>query len=167
MSFSHSLITHLPRSPLAALPWRAPLRKVPRRLQHAVLARALNLALKTQLEDGELDFLDGRVVAIRVGDLGYRWAITLHEQQIQLLPDADGGEAQISGDSREFLLLAGRRADPDTLFFQRRLLIEGDTELGLAVKNLIDAVDLDELPKPLLRALHLAADLAEAAGPRP
>lgn len=163
MSFSQTLIHHLPRSPLARLPWRAPLRKVPRRLQHAALTRALNLALRQQLEDGELDFLNGRIVAIAVTDLDYHWAITLHEDKLCLLPDSDGGEAQISDSSREFLLLAARRADPDTLFFQRRLMISGDTELGLAVKNLIDAVDLDELPKPLLRALNLAADVAESA----
>lgn len=163
MSISQSLIHHLPHSPLAHLPWRAPLRKVPRKLQHAALSQALNLALKQQLEDGELDFLEGRIVAIQVSDLDYHWAITLHEDKLCLLPDNDAGEAQISGSSREFVLLAARRADPDTLFFQRRLMISGDTELGLAVKNLIDAVDLDELPKPLLRALNLAADIAESA----
>jgi predicted lipid carrier protein YhbT len=27
------------------------------------------------------------------------------------------------------------------LFFQRRLVIEGDTELGLALKNLLDSLD--------------------------
>jgi predicted lipid carrier protein YhbT len=36
------------------------------------------------------------------------------------------------------LLLAGQ-VDADTLFFQRRLAIAGDTELGLVVKNWLDA----------------------------
>ena len=31
--------------------------------------------------------------------------------------------------------------DPDTLFFNRDLSIEGDTELGLVVKNMLDAVE--------------------------
>ncbi|MGL4734573.1 MAG: ubiquinone anaerobic biosynthesis accessory factor UbiT, partial [Enterovibrio sp.] len=44
------------------------------------------------------------------------------------------------------LLLAARKEDPDTLFFQRRLLIEGDTALGLQVKNALDSVDLSALP---------------------
>jgi predicted lipid carrier protein YhbT len=34
---------------------------------------------------------------------------------------------------------AHQEEDPDTLFFQRRLVIEGDTELGLQVKNLMFA----------------------------
>jgi predicted lipid carrier protein YhbT len=34
-----------------------------------------------------------------------------------------------------------REEDPDTLFFARRLTIEGDTELGLVAKNLLDGID--------------------------
>jgi predicted lipid carrier protein YhbT len=58
-------------------------------------------------------------------------------------------------------LIAGRKEDPDTLFFQRRLSIEGDTELGLEVKNLMDSVDLDALPKPMLSALTHLADFVQ------
>ena len=40
-----------------------------------------------------------------------------------------------------FLQLAARQEDPDTLFFNRSLSIEGDTELGLVVKNMLDAME--------------------------
>jgi hypothetical protein len=44
---------------------------------------------------------------------------------------------------RPRLCAAGaRQQDPDTLFFSRRLAMEGDTELGLLVKNTIDAIEL-------------------------
>lgn len=61
-----------------------------------------------------------------------------------------------------FLELLARQEDPDTLFSHRRLALEGDTELGLAVKNMPDAVDLASLarvPMPgwLRRRLGLAA----------
>jgi predicted lipid carrier protein YhbT len=39
------------------------------------------------------------------------------------------------------MLLARRQEDPDTLFFSRRLSMEGDTELGLLVKNTLDAIE--------------------------
>jgi predicted lipid carrier protein YhbT len=39
-----------------------------------------------------------------------------------------------------------REEDPDTLFFNRKLIIEGDTELGLIVKNLLDSVDWSTTP---------------------
>ena len=58
----------------------------------------------------------------------------------------------------DYLVLARRQEDPDTLFFQRRLVIEGDTEVGLALKNLLDATDPAELfsflPAPLQSVLR-------------
>ncbi|CCG96496.1 conserved hypothetical protein, putative sterol carrier domain, SCP (fragment) [Marinobacter nauticus ATCC 49840] len=51
------------------------------------------------------------------------------------------GEATIRGSVGAFRTLAERKQDPDQLFFQRRLVIEGDTELGLALKNLLDSLD--------------------------
>ena len=45
----------------------------------------------------------------------------------------------------DYWLIARRQEDPDTLFFQRRLSITGDTELGLTLKNLMDATDFAPL----------------------
>ena len=65
----------------------------------------------------------------------------------------------LTATAQDFLALALRREDPDTLFFGRRLLMEGDTELGLLVKNFLDALELKpSLPAPrdalrVLRAL--------------
>jgi len=59
------------------------------------------------------------------------------------------------------MMLAARSVDADTLFFQRRLKIEGDTELGLSLKNFLDAQDLSGLPFAGLinTALQKAIDL--------
>ncbi|MDU3716824.1 MAG: SCP2 domain-containing protein, partial [Klebsiella michiganensis] len=46
--------------------------------------------------------------------------------------------------------------------FQRRLVIEGDTELGLYVKNLMDAIELEQMPKALRIMLLQLADFVEA-----
>ena len=51
----------------------------------------------------------------------------------------------ISANAQDFLRLAQRQEDPDTLFFNRRLSMEGDTELGLLVKNALDALELPVL----------------------
>ncbi|GAL10696.1 putative lipid carrier protein [Vibrio astriarenae] len=66
-----------------------------------------------------------------------------------------------SGSLNDLVLIAGRKEDPDTLFFQRRLSIEGDTELGLEVKNLMDSIDLDSLPKAMQVMLNQLADFVE------
>ncbi len=60
-------------------------------------------------------------------------------------------DLKISAGAHDFLRLATRVEDPDTLFFNRRLVMEGDTELGLAVKNMLDALET-----PIFRAEHLA-----------
>ena len=57
----------------------------------------------------------------------------------------DVTDLTISANAQDFLLLAQRQEDPDTLFFNRRLSMEGDTELGLVVKNAIDALELPVL----------------------
>jgi len=62
----------------------------------------------------------------------------------RLPPDAAGTPATtFTATARDLARLALRLEDPDTLFFDRRLRIEGDTNLGLRVKNMLDAVDLD------------------------
>jgi len=56
----------------------------------------------------------------------------------------------LSGELHPFLLMLARREDPDTLFFQRRLAIEGDTALGLELKNFLDRLEWEALPLPAL-----------------
>lgn len=69
----------------------------------------------------------------------------------------------ISAGARDFLRLARREVDPDTLFFDRKLSIEGDTELGLLLKNTLDAIDLKNAlgapPCPLRLLSALRASL--------
>ena len=56
-------------------------------------------------------------------------------------PTASGApyDLRISASTRDFIALALRQEDPDALFFDRRLLMEGDTDLGLVVKNTVTA----------------------------
>ena len=44
-----------------------------------------------------------------------------------------------------FLCLLAGEEDPDPLFFKRELTIAGDTESGLLVKYMLDAVELPKL----------------------
>jgi predicted lipid carrier protein YhbT len=123
----------------------------PPSLAFSVVAnRLLWPALKT------LDWqaLAGRRYAIRVKDIGLNLRFTVTQRGFA--PDSGAPELTVSATARDFLLLLSRREDPDTLFFSRRLVSEGDTQLGLTVKNLLDALDpeavLQRLPAPLARA---------------
>lgn len=99
----------------------------------------LNRTFAAPLEEGEFDVLEGRRITLVIDDLGVSLSLTLEAKRLILC--SEEGEATIRGGWREFLCLATRREDPDSLFFQRRLIIEGDTELGLTLKNLLDGCE--------------------------
>ncbi|MCJ8170826.1 ubiquinone anaerobic biosynthesis accessory factor UbiT [Atopomonas sediminilitoris] len=145
-----------------ALPLAA---RVPQPLQRLPLQPLLNRLLRGPLQEGAFDALEGRWMRLQLRDLNLAWCMTVRAGRLQLAANAPY-EATISGNWREFLLLASRQEDPDTLFFRRRLSIEGDTELGLAVKNLIDSLDPDELPPRVWQALvWLGEQAAQQAVP--
>nr|MBA2815962.1 putative protease YhbU precursor [Candidatus Pantoea persica] len=66
------------------------------------------------------------------------------------------------GNANDLLLVAARNVDPDMLFFQLLLVIEGDTELGLEVKNLMDALELEAMTTALRTGLQQLAAFVEA-----
>lgn len=112
-----------------------------------ILSQALNQALAPIIEDGILSPLIGKHVLIIVEDLGLRFSFTLHKNRFAPINITTDHHLTIRATLPDFYLLATRQEDPDTLFFNRRLVIEGDTELGLIAKNAMDSL---ELPKPLL-----------------
>ena len=59
--------------------------------------------------------------------------------------------------------LASRLEDADTLFFQRRLELTGDTELGLTARNLLDRLPWESVPLGLRVVLNRCARLASEA----
>ena len=131
-----------------------PGRLIPYSAQKQVLSVVLNQAFREPLQHGELDFLEGAKVRIKVTDLNIDWLIRVGSDKFLPIDRELGDDVCISGESLDFILLATRRADPDTLFFQRRIRIEGDTELGLGVKNTMDSMDWDDLPIPLKKLLQ-------------
>jgi len=131
-----------------------PGRVIPYAAQKQVLAVVLNQAFREPLQHGELEFLEGAKVRIRVTDLSINWLINVGGDRFIPIDRDQEDDVCISGESPGFILLATRQADPDTLFFQRRIRIEGDTELGLGVKNTMDSMDWDDLPVPLRKLLQ-------------
>ena len=133
---------------LAGIPGRV----IPYSAQKPVLAVALRQAFREPFKHGELEFLEGAKVRVRVSDLNIDWLIAVDTDRFRPVNREQQDDVCISGDSLDFILLATRQVDPDTLFFQRRIRIEGDTELGLGVKNTMDSMDWEDLP-PALRTL--------------
>ncbi len=158
---AHTDAFHAPRLPsLLALP----LGLIPPRLNSAVLAKVLNRVFKPELADGELDFLDHKVMRISVEDARLSYRLTLRQGRLEAARPGLQDDLSIEGNTFEFLLLATRREDPDTLFFNRRLRLGGDTELGLYAKNLLDSIELEGRVGPLLDVMNRATDLLSRFG---
>ncbi|MET0065848.1 MAG: SCP2 sterol-binding domain-containing protein [Candidatus Thiodiazotropha sp.] len=135
------------KRPLMPAPLSLPLRMVPGKLHGMILSRLLNRVFQAQLKEGELDFLEGRVVHIRVRDAGLQYALTLEQGRL-VEAGKRPADLSISGSVYDYLLLIAGREDPDTLFFQRYLVMDGDTSLGVHLKNMLAGIDPAELPIP-------------------
>lgn len=119
---------------------------VPFSMQKKLLNELLAVLFKEAIEDGDVDFLEDKWLKIEVTDLKLTWYLSFCADSLVISEQAEQVDVSFSGEVNELILIAGRKEDPDTLFFQRRLSIEGDTELGLEVKNLLDNIDFDNLP---------------------
>ncbi|EEG3475814.1 SCP2 domain-containing protein [Salmonella enterica] len=138
-----------------------PVKLTPFALKRQVLEQVLSWQFRQALADGELEFLEGRWLSIHVRDFDLKWYTTVENEKLIVSQQADA-DVSFSADASDLLMIAARKQDPDTLFFQRRLVIEGDTELGLYVKNLMDAIELEQMPKALRVMLLQLADFVEA-----
>ena len=113
-----------------------------------VLTTGLNAVLKMKLlPEDSLALLEGRTFLVDVLDTGGRACFTYRAGMFRpLFGVPDSPDLAFRANLSAFLQLVARQEDPDTLFFNRELSIEGDTELGLIVKNMLDAVEWPALP---------------------
>jgi len=136
--------------------------RLPRRPGSHLLVIGLNVALAPHLPIDTCSMLEGRSLRIEVIDAGLCFDYTWRANAFRA---ADHGasvpDLTIRAHAWDFHQLIRRGEDPDTLFFSRRLVMEGDTELGLLVKNTLDALDTD-----VLRPGRVLANLLAVPGVR-
>ena len=131
----------------------------------AVLCAGLNLLFLPTLDADTKQRLMGRIVSIQVSDAGLDGRISL--TAVGFLPVLRAApEVTIRACAWDYYRLARRLEDPDTLFFSRRLSIDGDTELGLLVKNALDAIDWSRLTGRLEPVIERLRRLAQRRGAR-
>jgi len=135
---------------------RASEQRLPEAVRTTGLKHALSMIFGKVAHQGALDFLCGKRLSIEVPDLQMHYDLGLDAQRQFWLAAAGSsaelctGEVLFRANSTELLLLLSQQVDPDTLFFQRRLTIIGDTELGLQLKNFLDTVEPELLLPPQL-----------------
>ena len=125
---------------------RLPVKLLPRPLSSAGIGKALNTLFATQLQEGELEFMLDRQINIDVEDAGLRFSVRLDQQRLVAGRPTTRPDLTVSGQAYAFLLLGAREEDADTLFFRQEIKTQGDTELGLYLKNFLDGIDLEDIP---------------------
>ena len=148
----------LPDTRVVPPPVGALLARLPAYPGSLLLVAALNLALARHLPADVGRLLLHKKMRVQVRDarlvFDFAWNGQRFAPHAPLVAPAVA-DVTLSATAHDFLLLAQRQQDPDTLFFSRRLSMQGDTELGLVVKNALDAIELPVLdPQQWADTLH-------------
>ena len=134
-----------------------------RPLPLAPLQAALSFALKAVCRRHpdileRLGGLGSLVYVINPTDLPVHFVLRIDGSDINLRAERalapENTDATIHGPINALMALLGGEVDGDALFFSRTLSVEGDTEAVLALRNAVDAAEVD-----------LFADVARAFGP--
>ena len=157
----HQLVTKAPK----ALTY--PSQFLPFVIQQKCLNEILSRVFKEAIEDGDLDFLQGKWLKVTVSDLKLTWFLSFENEAFIIKPQVPHSDVAFSASVNDLILVAGRKEDADTLFFQRRLSIEGNTELGLEIKNLLDNIEFDNLPPMAEKMINHFADFVKAGLVKP
>ena len=140
-----SLTASLPALPPPPAALRRLIARLPIQPPSLLLAAALNRTLRPRLPDDAAAALAGHTVEIEVRDFGVRLRLALREGRFRDAPDHGPVTLRIVADAASYLRLLRGDEDADRLVFERALVMEGDTEYGLLLKNTLDAIG------PLLR----------------
>ncbi len=105
-----------------------------------VLARVLDRVLLPRLPADARAALTDRTVEVSISDLGLRVRLQLARGGFRVAPSRSETALRIVAPAASFLRLLRGEDDADRLFFERALVMEGDTEMGLVLKNTLDAI---------------------------
>ncbi len=106
-----------------------------------LFVQGLNRLLAPQLPEDVKQALFARRLRLRVDDMGLDIDFSWQGQAFEMARHGGTPDLTIGACAHDLVLMARRQEDPDTLFFCRRLILEGDTELGLLFNNTLDGLD--------------------------
>ena len=129
---------------------------MPLKLNAMVVEKVLNTAFAEQISDGDFEFLQDRALQVEIIDAKLFIGLSFQQNRITCFyfnRVACTSDVMLSIDTLNAINLIQQEVDPDTLFFQRKLRINGDTELAHHVKNTIDTLDPEIIPGFMLRIM--------------
>lgn len=115
-------------------------RRLPTQPPSFVAARMLDRVLWPRLDEASRVALARRVVEVEVTELGVRVRLRLGPRGFEVAPSGAAPALVIRARGSALWRLVRGEDDADRLFFERALVMEGDTEFGVALKNVLDAI---------------------------
>lgn len=129
-------------TPLPSLPlrWRERVSRLPSRPPSLALALVLDRLLLPRLDASQRHALQGRTVEIELQELGARVRLALGERGFRAAGEGGAPHLRLRARADALWRLLRGEDDADRLFFDGALVMEGDTEYGLILKNTLDAI---------------------------
>lgn len=124
----------------AARRLRGLVRRLPVQPPSFVFARVLDRVLWPRLDADQRRLLARRCVEVEVLEPGLRVRLVLGPRGFEVARTGDTPALVIRAQAAALWRLVRGEDDADRLFFERALVMEGDTEFGLVLKNTLDAI---------------------------
>lgn len=118
------------------------LEKAPWVIKKTCIQTWMQHSFRSSIVNGDLDFFENKSLNLIVDDIKLRFTIRLNRGKLYINQYGQNSDCEFTGNFYDLLLIAAQKRDPDMLFFQRKLMMSGDTELGLAIKNWLASLDL-------------------------
>ncbi len=119
---------------------RSAVRRLPTQPPSLLAAFALDRLLLPRLDATQRALLSSRAVEVEVIEPGVRVRLALGERGFTPARSSDPTVLTIRARADALWRLLRGEDDADRLFFDRALVMEGDTEFGLVLKNTLDAL---------------------------
>lgn len=124
----------------AARHLRALVRRLPTEPPSFLLARVLDRQLLPRLDASQRAQLAHRCVEVEAVEPGLRVRLRLGHRGFEVAGAREPPAVVIRAQALGLWRLLRGDDDADRLFFDRALVMEGDTEFGLVLKNTLDAI---------------------------
>jgi predicted lipid carrier protein YhbT len=105
-----------------------------------VAARLLDRLLWPRLDTSQRTMLKHQCIEIETVETGLRVRLVLGNRGFEVARAGVAPVVVIRAQTAALLRLARGEDDADRLFFERSLVMEGDTEFALLLKNTLDAI---------------------------
>lgn len=119
---------------------RGMVRRLPVQPPSFVVARLLDRLLWPRLDAEQRRLLAQRCVEVEVVETGVRVRLTLGAHGFEVARADAPTAVTVRAQAAALWRLVRGEDDADRLFFDRALVMEGDTEFGLVLKNTLDAI---------------------------